>query len=64
MKNKHSYSIATVLLICLLTGCSCKLNDTDSSGVLKDLCLTGIENVQLSLTVINHELSDISGCKL
>jgi hypothetical protein len=64
MKNKHSYSIATVLLICLLTGCSGNLNDTDSSGVLKDLYLTGIEKVQLNLTVINHELSGVFSGKL
>jgi len=64
MKNKHSYSIATVLLICLLTGCSGNLNDADSSEVFKHVYLAGIENIQSSLIVINHVLSDISSCKL
>jgi len=57
MKPKNTYSIATVLIVCLLTGCSGSLYNTVPPEFFKDIYLTGKETVQSVLTIITDKVS-------
>ena len=64
MKNQNSYSIATVLLVSLMTGCSGNLNFYNASEIhLYEYNNVSVTN-QLTLTIVKQKVSSISTFKI